>query len=178
MAPATRSGRNQMQFNACWIPDQEDNPICGELVKAELAIPVHFIGLLNRFRKLDLPKVYDKLVILSGPEPARSQFERTAIEWLDTQIGKCAIVGARSFSSNSGIDFFDDPSTEELNKLIAQSELIVSRAGYTTIMEMISLDQKALLIPTKGQFEQEYLANTLVSSCLTFSTIEKLLTFN
>lgn len=41
------------------------------------------------------------------------------------------------------------------------SDLVITRAGYTLIMELISLYRSALLIPTPGQTEQEYLAQRL-----------------
>tara|TARA_R110002050_G_scaffold43993_1_gene105022 strand:+ start:485 stop:601 length:117 start_codon:yes stop_codon:yes gene_type:complete len=38
-------------------------------------------------------------------------------------------------------------------------------------MEMEGLQQKAELYPTKGQFEQEYLAKTVVSSVISFEQV-------
>jgi len=38
---------------------------------------------------------------------------------------------------------------------------MVCRGGYTTIMDLQVLQRPALLIPTPGQTEQEYLAQTL-----------------
>ncbi len=49
-----------------------------------------------------------------------------------------------------------------MKELISGSEAIITRSGYTTIMELISLNCSALLIPTPGQTEQEYLARYLV----------------
>ena len=40
-----------------------------------------------------------------------------------------------------------------------RARLIVSRSGYTTMMELAELGKRALLIPTPGQTEQEYLAD-------------------
>ena len=52
-------------------------------------------------------------------------------------------------------------TTQELEKAINKSTLILSRSGYTTIMDLANLEKKAFFIPTPGQFEQEYLANRL-----------------
>ena len=49
----------------------------------------------------------------------------------------------------------------ELQEAILQSEYIISRSGYTTVMELLTLQKKAILIPTPGQTEQEWLANWL-----------------
>ncbi len=38
-----------------------------------------------------------------------------------------------------------------------RSRLVISRSGYTTLMELVELGRPALLIPTPGQTEQEYL---------------------
>jgi UDP-N-acetylglucosamine:LPS N-acetylglucosamine transferase len=52
-------------------------------------------------------------------------------------------------------------TSELLEKALNESELIVSRSGYTTIMDLAKLNKKAFFIPTPGQFEQEYLAKRL-----------------
>ena len=49
-------------------------------------------------------------------------------------------------------------TSAELEIAINESNLILSRSGYTTIMDLAKLDKKAFFIPTPGQFEQEYLA--------------------
>ncbi len=48
-----------------------------------------------------------------------------------------------------------------MKEMITGSERVITRSGYTTIMELISLNCSALLIPTPGQTEQEYLAEYL-----------------
>ena len=40
---------------------------------------------------------------------------------------------------------------------MAHAELVVSRSGYTTLMDLATLGRRALIIPTPGQAEQEYL---------------------
>lgn len=51
--------------------------------------------------------------------------------------------------------------TAELEKAINESELILSRSGYTTIMDLAAMQKKAFFIPTPGQYEQIYLAKRL-----------------
>ncbi|MBK9190066.1 MAG: hypothetical protein IPM77_00445 [Crocinitomicaceae bacterium] len=58
--------------------------------------------------------------------------------------------------------------TAELELLIHQCETVISKAGYTTIMEMTDLKKKAILISTRGQFEQEYLAKNIQSEIIQF----------
>jgi UDP-N-acetylglucosamine:LPS N-acetylglucosamine transferase len=48
-----------------------------------------------------------------------------------------------------------------MRQLIAGSSLVITRAGYTSVMELVSLGKGAVLIPTPGQPEQEYLGDWL-----------------
>ena len=52
-------------------------------------------------------------------------------------------------------------TSKELEVALNESDLILSRSGYTTIMDLAKLEKKAFFIPTPGQFEQEYLAKKL-----------------
>jgi hypothetical protein len=70
------------KFNECWVPDYYDQPsLAGNLSHNKNRLKnLKYIGLLSRFtipeiKTIDFP-VYDILIILSGPEPQRSIFER------------------------------------------------------------------------------------------------------
>lgn len=54
-----------------------------------------------------------------------------------------------SVSSKKRIDFFE------------RANIIISRAWYTTIMDLVTNNKKAVLFPTQNQTEQEYLAEYL-----------------
>jgi UDP-N-acetylglucosamine:LPS N-acetylglucosamine transferase len=43
-------------------------------------------------------------------------------------------------------------------ELLNRAHLVISRSGYSTIMDLAVIGTKALLIPTPGQIEQEYLS--------------------
>lgn len=45
--------------------------------------------------------------------------------------------------------------------LMLQSNLIICRSGYSSIMDLEVLQKKAVLVATPGQTEQEYLAKLL-----------------
>ena len=49
-------------------------------------------------------------------------------------------------------------TSRELELAINESEFVLSRSGYTTVMDLAKLGKKAFFIPTPGQYEQEYLA--------------------
>ena len=147
-------------FNECWIPDNEELNLSGSLSKSILIkIARNYIGLLSRFKiKTEVIK-YDYLFIVSGPSPENNIFLNKIEQKIQKSNLKIAIVSViKSVNSNTNADYFCLPSTKLLNNLINQSECVVSKSGYTTIMEMVALNKKAILIPTKGQFEQEYLA--------------------
>src|SRR5690606_17407938 len=135
--------------NVCWIPDDRDNPLCKELLDAEISIPVHYIGLLSRFNKIDLGIELDVLVIVSGPEPERSRFQNEMFDFFKDKNWKYKIVTPASVFNDN---FICNPSTDQLEQLINKSEMVVAKGGYTTIMELIHLEKRAILIPTPGQF--------------------------
>lgn len=152
------------QFDHCWIPDNEADSVCGELLNTEVSIPTHYIGLLSRFKIKSAPVEFKYLAIVSGPEPERSRFLQVLKDALSKSDQTYKIV------SPVGEGVILNPSTQELEKLLNTAEVVISRAGYTTIMELISLKKKALLIPTPGQYEQEYLAETVKIKELKFIT--------
>lgn len=143
------------KFDVCWVPDTENRGLSGELSHTKLKIPIVYIGILNRFQKLQLPVDFDYLVILSGPEPEKTNFKQEILKQLSANPSSVCIVGAQV----TGYPCHPNPTTTELAELIAKSDTVISRAGYTTLMEMVDLNKKAILIPTKGQYEQMYLAN-------------------
>ena len=52
-------------------------------------------------------------------------------------------------------------NTRQLEQTFNESDTVLCRSGYTTIMDLAKLDKKAFFIPTPGQYEQEYLAKKL-----------------
>jgi UDP-N-acetylglucosamine:LPS N-acetylglucosamine transferase len=60
-----------------------------------------------------------------------------------------------------------------MKELLTSSETIISRSGYTTIMELISLGCNGILIPTPGQTEQEYLAGYMQEKGWFLKVIQK-----
>lgn len=152
-------------FNHCWIPDigNEQN-IAGKLSSsAHLKIPVNYLGVLSRFEPNQSNSEIDVLAILSGPEPSRSIFEKKIRDQLAAIPGKHAIVrgsnkNADTNSSTDEIQTFNLLNNKELVKLISNSKYLVSRSGYSSIMDYTALKRNALIVPTPGQPEQEYLA--------------------
>ena len=162
--------RFSRKFDHCWIPDKEgiDN-LTGRMSSSKLDIPKTYIGILSRFEKLRANKDFEIAIILSGPEPARTKFENTILELYKEEIGafkKTALVRgvlghSKIDSPNPNLEIFNFLNAKQLNKLIQSTPKIVCRSGYSSIMDLVKLNKKALLVPTPGQVEQEYLAERL-----------------
>ncbi len=160
--------RQIKKFSQCWVPDFP-NGITGRMTQHG-NLKMKFIGMISRFNKLNLPMKREILFLLSGPEPQRSIFETRMKEEVERAgcknyfmvKGKPEATTALTENETNHL-----PSTA-LNEIIASSELVISRSGYTTIMDLCKLGKKAIFIPTPGQTEQEYLAEQLKASGITF----------
>lgn len=156
------------RFHECWVPDNlGDTNLSGKLGHTHFfEMPIKFIGPLSRFSKKDLPIKYDIMVLLSGPEPQRTLIEEQLLKAFKTYRGKVLFVKGivendQHISEENNMVIYNFMTSSELENAINESELIVSRSGYTTIMDLTKLSKKAFFIPTPGQFEQEYLAERL-----------------
>ncbi len=158
-------------FNSIWIPDDEKINLSGNLsVQKKLKISAIKIGLLSRFKAIDLEKKYHYLFIVSGPAPENATFLSEIIEKINSFNEKVAIISPVKLNHhlNNHIDFYLLPETKEMEKIINQSIVVVAKSGYTSLMELVKLKKRSVLIPTKGQFEQEYLAKHFKSDEIIF----------
>ncbi len=158
-------------FNEVWVPDYSDEKLslAGKLSHpAPGTIQHKYIGPLSRFSQMNeiqpLPvEIPDVLVLLSGPGKQKERLEKKLINILKNQTKKILIIGGKPETSYSfqlnNIKQINHLSTNELGYLLLHCPKIIARAGYSTIMDLIVLNRTALLIPTPGQWEQEYLAN-------------------
>jgi predicted glycosyltransferase len=84
--------------------------------------------------------------------------------------GRAVVVRGLSdgnhLESSGSVTVIDYASTIELNKLICSAGIVVCRAGYTSVMDILKLGKKVILIPTPGQAEQEYLGKHLAKNKL------------
>ena len=156
------------KFDECWVPDFAESPnLSGKLGHPKKQLQnIKYIGPLSRFEKHQQDHSIDLLVILSGPEPQRSQLEKKLLIELENYTGNIVFIrgiveGKQSITPLKHILCYNFMTSEELEDAINSSELIVSRSGYTTIMDLAKLGKKAIFIPTPGQFEQVYLAEKL-----------------
>lgn len=158
-------------FNEVWIPDSpEINGLSGKLAHPPLkGIKTTYLGPLSRFYDNDInpvnTKTYRYCFIISGPEPKRSKFENICLYIAKKTNLPCLIIRGtdktRAITSSPHITVIDIAGTEELLKYINQSSIVISRSGYSSIMDWVCIGAEAILVPTPGQPEQIYLAEYL-----------------
>ncbi len=150
-------------FHHCMIPDTEDNILAGELSKTPIE-RFKFIGPISRFDKManNDEDEFEYLGVLSGPEPQRSVFCKLLEEAFYNSGKKCAIIGGKPLDSNhyvkDNLTYFPHLDKEEFYNVVSKSKGVVSRSGYSTIMDFSILQKPIFFVPTPGQTEQEYLA--------------------
>lgn len=153
------------KFDECWVPDVDDiQNLSGQLGHLkETDLKLKYIGVLSRMEKKILPVKYQLMVLLSGPEPQRTILEEKLIQELkDYQEPTVFIKGKveveQKMEQIDNITFYNFMQSKELETTFNESEMVLCRSGYTTVMDLVKLEKKAFFIPTPGQFEQEYLA--------------------
>jgi len=160
------------KFNQCWIPDQEeDEGIAGKLSHPSLPyslnpIPLKYLGPLSRLTPKQRTSQDKILVLLSGPEPQRSLLEEKILEQIKTINEEFLVV--RGFPNNAAqpantptIQFENHLSSEALSAALSNAKLVICRSGYSSIMDLLKFNKRAILIPTPGQTEQLYLGKLL-----------------
>lgn len=156
------------KFTECWVPDMDKLPNLtgklGHLKKNKLNLT--YIGPLSRLEKKELPIKYNLMVLLSGPEPQRTYLEqklKTDVRNFDGKVIfiKGVIEPEQKVEQDDNITYYNFMTSRELETAFNESEMVLCRSGYTTVMDLAKLQKKAFFIPTPGQFEQEYLAKRL-----------------
>lgn len=169
------------RFDECWVPDTFDSAFAGALSvpQNKLKIPVKYKGVQSRFSVVDAlhynTVAPDILVLISGPEKQRSVFERkmcNAIEGLQGAYSSLIVRGLPLGADNSLPNAINHCPSNKLKTLILNAKYIVCRSGYSTIMDLVYLKSSAVLVPTPGQTEQEYLAEFL-SAKGSFNTMKQ-----
>jgi len=180
------------RFTTCWVPDEEGKfNLAGELSHPEKkpAIPVKYLGPLSRFDSFAKPtgentgKEGHLLIILSGPEPQRSILENKIIKEISHYNRTATIVRGLPGSSylipsTNMIHFYNHLPADELYKEMLLAEYVISRSGYSSVMDLVKLQKKSILIPTPGQTEQEYLSEYLFQKQIAFCISQKEFSLN
>ncbi len=162
------------KYSFCFIPDLPGEENLSGRLSHGLKLPenVRFTGILSRFISVTATRGEPKdlsrhnTIILSGPEPQRTIIKQKLTGLLkDIEAVSVILEGKpgqnKDIVRSENIIYYNHLPSPEMKDMLIQSENIICRSGYTTIMDLVSLNCSALLIPTPGQTEQEYLAKYL-----------------
>ena len=156
------------KFDECWIPDESSCPVSGELALALTKnYKLKYIGILSRFIDGDREQLttnYEVLAILSGPEPQRTILENTLCNQLLLLNKRVLLVRGKPQEKEERpaigvLSFVNHLPSGILKSLLLQSKFIICRSGYSSLMDLAAVGRCAVIIPTPGQTEQEYLAH-------------------
>ena len=170
----------QKEYRKIIVPDFKKNDLSGKLshdlkhIKEE---NIEYIGILSHVKKLRLKEDIDLFISLSGPEKTRIKLEKEILSQIKSISGKIIIAGGnpdnREKKEYKNIIFYSYLNNKQQEDIMNRSKFLIIRAGYTTIMELAELEKKALLIPSPGQTEQEYLTKYLMEKNYFYSTKQK-----
>jgi len=161
------------EFDYWWIPDYAGEPnVCGRLSHiANTPYKIRYIDPVSWLPQISINEQvqgsnYDLLCLISGPEPQRSLFESLVIEILEKATFRSVVlqglphpVGEQPKTRQQGhVTIYNHLPGNEIKELLLNSPHILCRAGVVTVFDLAALGVPALLIPTPGQTEQEYVA--------------------
>jgi hypothetical protein len=150
------------KFHFIWVLDDEKSTFSGNLSRNYGKFEVHYIGLLSRFSLYEkIDKVFQNVVIVSGPEPYAEQFFLEQLSISKALSLQTIIISPKFYGSaieESKIRVLCSENWLEKDEVILRAKKITSRSGYSTIMDIQELKSDFEFIPTKGQSEQIYLS--------------------
>jgi len=157
------------KFTRILIPDEFDGKegfLSGRMSDISPVSRLNYCGILSSLNRINVTEDIDVLFSISGPEPQRTIFEQLARKILPQIPGNKVLALGKPESNqvenpDSDMVIYHHPTRPQMEELFNRSRLIISRSGYSTIMELVELQKKAVLVPTPGQTEQIYLAKRL-----------------
>lgn len=154
-------------FSEIWIPDMDNSILSGKLSNnKKIHSKIKFIGILSRFRKNDsLSNKNEIFAWVSGPEPHRTILINKLISQLENCNYKSTLVLGQPekhfYEQKNQLTIVNHLNISEFEEKIKTCKYLICRSGYSTLMDLATLEKKALLIPTPTQTEQEYLAKKM-----------------
>ena len=159
------------RFKKVLVPDFEQGfTLSGNLAGDMQSNKIERIGILSRFCDYKLSEFsleYDYLILISGQEKQRTVFENILLSLVKTTSKKVIFVRGVSekYSPISlkleNVVFYNMLTGNALANAFEKSKTIICRSGYSTLCDIVAMKKQAVIIPTPGQTEQEYLANRL-----------------
>ena len=161
-------------FDTCWIPDYPGPQNLSGDLSHRFPPPANasFIGPVSRFSMPSVPEEKEAppdvylLILLSGPEPQRTKLERIVLKQASALTVNTIIMQGlpgrnETVEPGPNLTMISHLPSRELRGLIQKARFIICRSGYSSIMDLAKMRKKALIVPTPGQTEQEYLADNL-----------------
>jgi UDP:flavonoid glycosyltransferase YjiC (YdhE family) len=169
LAAVRLNGYLHSKFERVIVPDNPPGPLAlaGKLSRADTDATrsrTYYAGILTSTRRQEISEDLDYLIIISGPEPQRTQLEEILLPKIRDLDGSSVVLLGSPDSRNhtKGSDrcrVINYASTAEKEILMNRAKFVICRSGYTSMMELAELKKcRALFIPTPGQTEQEYLS--------------------
>jgi UDP:flavonoid glycosyltransferase YjiC (YdhE family) len=169
------------RFAACWAVDVAGTPNLSGSLAHPTSLPrnTSYLGLLSQF---DVAKNQQEekhlLILLSGPEPQRSLLSALLWQQAKNHNGEVVFVEGSNAATEptpvpEHITYHKQLTRKALQPLIANASMVICRSGYSSIMDLLALNKKAILIPTPGQTEQEYLAGHLQGSGMFYTAAQE-----
>lgn len=151
------------KFDEIWVPDTEESTYAGILSRNQADLKAIYIGTMSRFSLYEkVEKDLDEVVIVSGPSVYADQFIREVLS-LSNQTRKDQVVICQDEliprEGKDGFTFVSSRNWREADSYILRAKKIISRSGYSTLMDLIELGVPYKISATPGQREQEYLAS-------------------
>jgi UDP:flavonoid glycosyltransferase YjiC (YdhE family) len=158
-----------IKYDGVIVPDvaPDGNNLSGKLCRSNLDVTnhrVYYAGILTSTEKMQVDEDLDYLAMVSGPEPQRTKLEEIILKQIQKLPGeKVVLLGSPQKEARQKLDehttVYSYASNEEKVLLMNRAKFLITRSGYTTMMEMAEIDKKhGLFTPTPGQTEQEYLS--------------------
>lgn len=171
-------------FDEVLIPDYATAPrLAGEMSAPPRRMPATYLGPVSRFARAPPPAQTPQMAqttragdadvaprdpalvcLLSGPEPARSRLEALLYERLDRPATLIrGTTQPRTSAPPAHFTVHDLLTAGELRAVLAQAPRLITRPGYTTVMDLAILGRRAVFVPTPGQPEQARLGRSLAA---------------
>ncbi len=144
------------KFDAVWVVDREDSYFAGKLSRNTCGLNAHYIGPRSRFENCTVSNEGYSLAIISGPTP----YDQQLLELIQkqTDFHPVKVVGNDNLKAASPVSM-QSGTWKDRDALICNADKLISRSGYSTIMDAYFLRKPLIMIPTPGQAEQQYLYN-------------------
>lgn len=146
------------KFHSIWVMDDGRN--LGGCLSSSIG-NLELIGHFSRFESNIVTSESAGIVgIISGPEPYSQHLFETIVAYARRNHQKVKLISPKEYDLGEASSFVEVIINDwrKADDSIRNARLIISRTGYSTLMDLLVLKKKAILIPTPGQLEQEYLA--------------------